>query len=702
MWFLRCQQGNNGVYLLRPGHTYTIGRKAGDILLPNDKSISRIHAKITIHACSMDDIFDGNKPEVTLTDCNSKYGTVAQGKKFQNTTVSAEDQSLILFGTLTSVFKLEWENVRVCLASLTTDERRVACDLASKLGITISRDWSSTCTHLLMGAVEPNSKLAMCLLDKRRVVSLSWLETMAQTSDKDFSFPVRAFTPPCSLDPIPNLEVEDGRNTVFAGTEFWFFESEQFDDYSEMIQKGDGKPKLSAIEKKYMQKTISAIHRVIVRPEISRSSPHWERIESMLKKSALRAIDEEEIKLAIIYNSTKQACNPTSPPVQPGNSLLIDTPAPSLNPNEQISDNDSLFGALDDENIPVYRREHRQSASDDFLGGFLDDEPIKADQEQSEFRPAVESLFDDVFGDYDGEDAKPVLQSSPPSSRAGIGSPSSPPDLYQPSSSRPVPSTSGRDNLFDFLDEEDHENQARAPSSSPVLAPSPPRHAPQPGRTTLNAGRDGLLGFFERQERASTGQEQEQQQSRQQPSSPVSPASAARRRKIPQTNAVRSSSTEREEEHVTKKTRTEPRTSSQGPSSLVQDEVEESDIRDDFEEQEQGPSTTRGRGRPPTSKRARNDALAARPATRRRRVQEGEEQGQEPDSQAQQEQPPAALEEEPGEFMPIPGHRYTAIITAHLVVSIPPVRPAHRNNASPENAVINYKSFRKVPPVYAL
>lgn len=76
---------------------------------------------ITVHACSMDDVvsqairafnsthaatqFDGNKPEVTLTDCNSKYGTVVHGNKFQNTTVSAHDQSLILFGTLTSVFK---------------------------------------------------------------------------------------------------------------------------------------------------------------------------------------------------------------------------------------------------------------------------------------------------------------------------------------------------------------------------------------------------------------------------------------------------------------------------------------------------------------------------------------------------------------------------------------------------------------------
>lgn len=51
-----------------------------------------------------------------------------------------------------------------------------------------------------------------------------------------------------------------------------------------MIQKGDGKAKLSAIDKKYMQKTLTAIHRVIVRPENFRHNPHWERIESMLKK----------------------------------------------------------------------------------------------------------------------------------------------------------------------------------------------------------------------------------------------------------------------------------------------------------------------------------------------------------------------------------------------------------------------------------
>lgn len=112
----------------------------------------------------------------------------------------------------------------------TCDPRQEDIHSDVRLGITINRDWSSTCTHLLMGTVEANSKLAMCLLDKRHVVSLSWLETIAQSPDKNFTFPVRAFTPPCSLDPLPNFEMEDSRNTVFAGSEFWFFESEQVND----------------------------------------------------------------------------------------------------------------------------------------------------------------------------------------------------------------------------------------------------------------------------------------------------------------------------------------------------------------------------------------------------------------------------------------------------------------------------------------
>lgn len=254
------------------------------------------------------------------------------------------------------------------------------------------------------------------------------------------------------------------------------------------------------------------------------------------------------------------------------------------------------------------------------------------------------------------------------------------------------------DDLFDFLDEEDEENQAVASSPPPVLATSPPRRAPRIGRTTSNTDRCDSIGFSKSQEKSSSQAQQQHQSSS--PISPVSPTSAARRRKVPQSTAVRSSSTEREDDHVTKKTRTEPRTSLRTQPSFSLDEAEELDIQEASEEQEQASSAPRGRGRQSTPKRARSDATA-QPATRRRRVQEGEKQGEEPDSQGQQKQPPPALEEEPEDFMPIPGHRYTAIITMDLVVSTPPVQPAPRRNTLPGNATINYKTFRKVPPVYA-
>ena len=93
MWELRPDDPTRGQAVLFPvpDHVgaYSVGRKDNDMLVTNDKSISRNHAQIT------------HKPEgLTLMDTGSKFGTQVNGTKLaQNEPYTLTEGDKVILGT---------------------------------------------------------------------------------------------------------------------------------------------------------------------------------------------------------------------------------------------------------------------------------------------------------------------------------------------------------------------------------------------------------------------------------------------------------------------------------------------------------------------------------------------------------------------------------------------------------------------------
>lgn len=137
-------------------HEYTVGRSSCDISLPNDVSISRIHAKIIV---SSDEIF---------VEDNSKYGTFVNNAIQTNIRepigqhIKLRVGQTVRFGRLENVWRLEQIKINCCSSTLSGDDVSQLKDYLRIVNGKLHQNWTENCTHLVMNDVTFTIKGKLC------------------------------------------------------------------------------------------------------------------------------------------------------------------------------------------------------------------------------------------------------------------------------------------------------------------------------------------------------------------------------------------------------------------------------------------------------------------------------------------------------------------------------------------------------------
>ena len=107
-WELTSSEGQTVGVLPLPGHagTYTIGRINCDLVVPNDKAVSRAHAQLLWTPTGL-----------SLVDTKSKYGSIVNGVKVDPELPTAlSDGDVLAFGA--SAYTLHLQRVVACASGM--------------------------------------------------------------------------------------------------------------------------------------------------------------------------------------------------------------------------------------------------------------------------------------------------------------------------------------------------------------------------------------------------------------------------------------------------------------------------------------------------------------------------------------------------------------------------------------------------------
>ncbi|KAJ8625237.1 hypothetical protein MRB53_033767 [Persea americana] len=191
--------------------TYKAGRRDCDVIIQNDKGVSRIHAELVVDAMTSWDplnISSSFLSDVRIID-KSKYGTFINKEKgskplneFPNKETTLKNGDLVSFGTGNAVFRFSFVPLIFfihCAKSFQLDPSLQ--EVISSIGACITRDWNPSCTHVL---VDESSSVSEELIDaimaKKPVVTTDWVKVVAE---KNIHTELPSFT-----DHIPKVTLE--------------------------------------------------------------------------------------------------------------------------------------------------------------------------------------------------------------------------------------------------------------------------------------------------------------------------------------------------------------------------------------------------------------------------------------------------------------------------------------------------------------
>ncbi|KAJ3175880.1 hypothetical protein HDU87_005709 [Geranomyces variabilis] len=237
MWVLRGDSEQYaGVSLrLRPNRPLTVGRKVADLILPNEKSVSRNHAVFVIKADDADAVRAQTDPNfrysVTLCDAGAKFGTYLNGRNRQVVEEIVNDGDVVLFGTGTASFRLTWIPVVLTASGLRTAERNQTKALVRKYDICFVDTFSPACTHLVSQTIKRvNIKVVSSLLNGCHIVTPAWVHAFENVDPNSFALPPESDFQPAiaedsggvGLEP-QHLPPNPERKRVLQGCQFVVF-----------------------------------------------------------------------------------------------------------------------------------------------------------------------------------------------------------------------------------------------------------------------------------------------------------------------------------------------------------------------------------------------------------------------------------------------------------------------------------------------
>ncbi|KAL6489358.1 hypothetical protein MHYP_G00030990 [Metynnis hypsauchen] len=339
MWKLQPAESESGVFYLLPGKEYVVGRKNCDILLANDQSISRVHAKLAV-----------TEQTVTLKD-SSKYGTFINDEQLAaGSTKTLRGGDRVTFGVFQSKFRLELNSVVVC-SSCVDNEGKVALSQAvQSVGGRLVNSWSQDCTHLVMPTVKVTIKTICALLCCRPIVKPEFFTELSQAVQRKETFPKSEnFKPEIDEPSLAKQEVDLGprpeRKSLFKDKTFVFLNAKQMKRLSQAITCGGGRSQLleeGSLPVSLLESAGTCVIDVGTGSSqalIPSTTKKWmDSVGQVLHRNGLRLITESEIGLAAIYISNQTYCNPCSSMDSESVRMRSAIPAATLTQNATVDE----------------------------------------------------------------------------------------------------------------------------------------------------------------------------------------------------------------------------------------------------------------------------------------------------------------------------------------------------------------------------
>ncbi|XP_054981920.1 nibrin isoform X2 [Sorex araneus] len=337
-------------YRLLTGVEYVVGRKNCNILIEDDKSISRDHAMLAANFSVTNLSQTVEIPELTIKD-NSKYGTFVNEKKMQNgLSLVLKTGDRVTFGVFESKFRVEYEPLVTCSSCLDASGKAALNQAVFQLGGLTVNNWTEECTHLVMTTVKVTIKTICALICGRPIVKPEYFTEFVKAVQSGKQPPhAGSFCPSIDEPTIGSKKIDLSgrleRKHIFRGKTFVFLNAKQHKKLSSAVVFGGGKARLLTEENEEDESFFSAPGTCVIDVGITNTSmliPNSQKtwilsIVDMLQRQGLRPIPEAEIGLAVIFMTTDNYCDPKG---QPGPGWKS-TSEPSLSQSSSI--NDSLM-----------------------------------------------------------------------------------------------------------------------------------------------------------------------------------------------------------------------------------------------------------------------------------------------------------------------------------------------------------------------
>ena len=257
----------------------------------------------------------------------STYGTyigekaivTSQNNSQEDRLNAGEEQKMfaeqhVRFGLLSSKFKLEKKELKICASSLTGKDLAEVKKLISSLGlgVELANKWSDDVTHLVVSKknCRMTAKVTNALAHVVPIIDKTFLSDLLQCVRTQQVLPdEKNYVPQLTegnLDPKGSLATNPDRRTVFRKKRLLFASSDQLERFKEAIQYAGGKPEV------LKDQTVNRNSDVMIVPSTGSVIPEeWKRAENTYKKYELVPVLESQIAWAILFASCDNHCNPS-------------------------------------------------------------------------------------------------------------------------------------------------------------------------------------------------------------------------------------------------------------------------------------------------------------------------------------------------------------------------------------------------------
>ncbi|XP_053699508.1 nibrin isoform X3 [Synchiropus splendidus] len=350
MGILTPQQPGGETHYLLSGEEYTVGRKNCEILLLNDLSISRVHAR-----------FVATEQILNVMDL-SKYGTSVNNQLLSpNTLKRLESGDSITFGVFHSKFSVDHQQPVVCSSCMDVAGKAALSQALQSLGVKLLNSWSPDCTHLVMPAVKLTIKTITALLSCRPIVKPEYFSEFCTAVQQHMAPPsVERFLP--EIDE-PSLSTKDvnltplpARKHLFTGKTFVFLSAKQLNRLATVVSCGGGSSRLldeGSLPVNLLESPQSCV--ICLSSGSSQNLPpsspaEWEMsVKSIVQRKGLRLITESEIGMAAIFASCDKYCNPSCVTSEPAAKVRV----PNSSMSQPMEVNETMLPAVS-QNITAY------------------------------------------------------------------------------------------------------------------------------------------------------------------------------------------------------------------------------------------------------------------------------------------------------------------------------------------------------------